>query len=61
MNVIPLFTEEELERIVYFRSSSPGMQDGILQIIDYAADKGETEKVCKEARRMLKVMKGREL
>lgn len=60
MTIIPLYTDEEFERVEWFRASSPGMQKQILEVIECVVEKGETEKVRKEARKMLRVMRRRE-
>jgi hypothetical protein len=57
VTIIPLYTEEELDRIEWFRGSSPGIQNQILEVIEHVAKMGETEKVRKEAMKMLRVMR----
>jgi len=57
--IIPLFTEEELERIRYYRSSSPGIQRVILEVVKAVATTGDTEQEKREARKLLKVLEGR--
>lgn len=55
-NVIPLFSEEELERIRYYRSSSPGIQRVILEVVRAVAVTGDDQQEKKEARKLLRVL-----
>jgi len=55
-NVIPLFTEEELERIRYYRNSPPGIQRVILEVLRAAAVTGDNRQEKKEAGKLLKVL-----
>jgi hypothetical protein len=59
-NVIPLFTEQELERIRYYRSSSPGIQRVILEVVRAVAVTGDDQQEKKEARKLLRVLETRE-
>ena len=55
-NVIPLFTDEELERIRYYRNSPAGIQKVILEVLRAAAITGDNLQDKKEAGKLLRVL-----
>lgn len=55
-NVIPLFTDQELERIRYYRNSPPGIQKVILEVLRTAAVTGDNRREQKEAGKLLRVL-----
>ena len=55
-NVVPLFTNEELKRINYYRNSPPGVQRVILEVLRAAAVTGDNRQEKKEAGKLLRVL-----
>lgn len=56
VNVVPLFTNEELKRINYYRNSPPGVQRVILEVLRAAAVTGDNRQEKKEAGKLLRVL-----